>query len=67
MKYDRNIFETHNEMVALGEIFESAPHKQTTITLDKYGLDISMGARPLIKIFYRNWNMPNPVCVEVYL
>ena len=61
------IWETNNNMVVLGDIYESSPHEQKTITTEKWGMDIHMGARPIVEMFYRHWGMPVDVEIEIYL
>ena len=61
------IWEIGNEIVVLGDIIDSLPYEQKIITTEKWGMDIHMGARPVIEMFYRHWGMPNEIEIEVYL
>ena len=61
------IWEIDNEMIVLGDITDSLPYEQKTITAEKWGMDIHMGARPIVEMFYRHWGMPADVEIEIYL
>ena len=61
------VWESENKMEILGEIYNTSIHPQIVNVNEKYGMDITINARPIVTIYPICWRRSHDIDIEVYL